>query len=73
MAVNASERIPISKAHLILETGRTRNTVGNWVRLGLKNKATGEIVKLKTRRNGGGVYTTKEWYESFQDRLNEGG
>ena len=73
MQIDPKDRIPISKAHLILKTGKTSEAVRLWVRVGLLNKRLRKRVRLKTRQWDGGVYTTREWYQDFQDKLNEGG
>jgi hypothetical protein len=53
-----------------IKTGKTPKTIGEWIRKGLRNRKTGEIIKLTGRFNGGRYEIENEDVEEFLRRLN---
>ena len=53
-----------------IKLGKTSKTIGEWIRKGLKNRRTGETVKLTGKKNGGPYEIEQADVEEFLRRLN---
>lgn len=66
---NKERPIPLSQTRE-LGSDRTRETLRNWALKGVKSRHTGKVVQLEAIYIGAILYSSREAYSRFLDRLN---
>lgn len=69
--IRAEKLLPLRELPKAVGLSVTYETVLNWATKGRRNRQSGKLIKLETRRGPSGMLTTAEAYYRFIESLDE--